>query len=289
MKNILIIGYGKWGKKIFNYFNKINFFDNIYIKRLRKNYIYCKKKNKLIKINRNIESKNIDFVHICSPAKTHYSLYNKFKKIKNLSVEKPLFDKKKYYNFFKNKHSIKVNYIDLYNPITKLFFSNLKFNETQRIYLNYSSRKIFFKKQIDFLNDWLDHPLSILLQMPKIDKIEQVESAIKLHGKKKFNYFFSRFKIKKVLIDISINRTLKKKREFIILNNSKKKIRYDLLKNQIFLNNKLSKIIKHSSLDNFFFKSNDRNTNVKYKTIQFHKKIFTLKEDLINIIKKNEL
>tara|TARA_X000000950_G_scaffold238620_1_gene290772 strand:+ start:112 stop:969 length:858 start_codon:yes stop_codon:yes gene_type:complete len=285
MKNLLIIGYGKWGKKIFNYFNSTNFFNNIYIKRLTKNYTYCKKKKKLIEIDGNVVPKNIDFVHICSPTKTHYSLFKKFKKAKNLSVEKPLFDKENQYSFFKDQDSIKVNYIDLYNPITNFFFSDLKFNETQKIYLNYSNRENFFKKQIDFLNDWLDHPLSILLQMPRIDKIEKVESAIKLNRKKKFNYIFVRLKIKKTFIDISINKTLKKKREFIVLKKNKN-IKYDLLKNKILINNKLNTKFNYSAFDNFFFKTNHLKTNIKFKKIKFHKKIFKFKKDLINLINR---
>ena len=285
MKNLLIIGYGKWGKKIFNYFLKTNYFNNIYIKRLNKNYIYCKKRKKLIKINDNAIPKNIDIAHICSPVKTHYLLYKKFKKIKNLSIEKPLFDKKKQYNFFKKQHFIKVNYIDLYNPITKHFFSNLNFKENQKIFLNYSSKENFFEKQVDFLNDWLDHPLSVLLQMPKVDRFEQVDSIIKRQSKTKYNYFFMRLKIKKTLVDISINKTLRKKREFIILKNSKK-IKYNLLKNQIFINNKLNTTFNYSAFDNFFFKSKNFKTNIKFKEMKFHKKIFELKRDIINIIKK---
>jgi len=285
MNNLLIIGYGKWGKKVFNYFNNIKFFNNIYIKRLTKNYTYCRKKNKLIEIDGNVVPKNIDFVHICSPAKTHYSLYKKFKKAKNLSIEKPLFDKKNQYSLFKDQDLIKVNYIDLYNPVTNYFFSDLKFNETQKIYINYSNRENFFKKQIDFLNDWLDHPLSILLQMPRIDKIEKIESAIKLNHKKKFNYFFIRLKIKKALVDISINRTLKKKREFIVLKKNKK-IKYDLLKNKILTDNKLSTKFNYSAFDNFFFKTNHLKANIKFKKIKFHKKIFKFKKDLINLINR---
>ena len=285
MKNLLIIGHGKWGKKIFSFLKKKNFFNEIYIKTSNKIRVFNKKKNKLIQINNNAISPYINFVHICSPLKTHYSIYKKYKKIKNLSIEKPLFDKKKQYNFFKDQHSIKVNYIDLYNPITNFFFSNLEFNETQRIYLNYSSRENFFKKQIDFLNDWLDHPLSILLQMPSIDKIEYIESTIKLDSKKKYNYIFFRLKIKKTLIDISINKTLKKKREFIVLKNNKK-IKYDLLKNQIFINNKLNINFNYSTFDNFFFKSKNKKTDAKYQKMKFHKKIFKFKKDLINLIKR---
>ncbi len=196
-----------------------------------------------------------------------------------------MFDKENQYSFFKDQDSIKVNYIDLYNPITNFFFSDLKFNETQKIYLNYSNRENFFKKQIDFLNDWLDHPLSILLQMPRIDKIEKVESAIKLNRKKKFNYIFVRLKIKKTFIDISINKTLKKKREFIVLKKNKN-IKYDLLKNKILINNKLNTKFNYSAFDNFFFKTNHLKTNIKFKKIKFHKKIFKFKKDLINLINR---
>tara|TARA_X000000950_G_C13741808_1_gene588814 strand:+ start:112 stop:1008 length:897 start_codon:yes stop_codon:yes gene_type:complete len=287
MKNLLIIGYGKWGKKIFNFLKKKNLFNTIYIKQTNKTYVYNNKKNQLNKINNNYLPKNINFVHICSQVETHYSLYKKYKKIKYLSIEKPLFNKWSQYNTFNDQYSINVNYVDLYNPVIENFFKNLKFSQTKQIYLNYSARNNFYKKQIDFLNDWLDHPLSILLQMQKIDKIEEFNSEIKVLNNKKFNYFFIKLRIEKLLINISINNTINKKREFIILKKNKK-IKYDLLKNRIFINNKLKKEFKYSSFEIFFSNLGISKKNIKFKKIKFHKKIFKFKSKLINLVKKGE-
>ena len=87
MKSILIIGYGKWARKILYFVKKNNLFKDIYIKTRNQNYIVIN--NHLKKINNLPKYKNIDLVHVCSPVSTHYKYLKIFSGHKNLIIEKP--------------------------------------------------------------------------------------------------------------------------------------------------------------------------------------------------------
>ena len=78
MKYHLIIGFGKWSKKIINFLEKKkNLFKKIYVK-LRKSYFDFGKNIKLSEKEFNKIYDKIETLHICSPAKTHFRFLKKY-------------------------------------------------------------------------------------------------------------------------------------------------------------------------------------------------------------------
>ena len=201
---------------------------------------------------------------------------------KNIIVEKPFINSQKELQNInkiikKNKKKILVNYTDLFNPffsrIKKIFNNNLN----NKIYLNviYSKHDKKFKKKYQCINEWLDHPLSIILELfksfPKF-KIISFKSVCKNKILKE------ELKVQYKLKNISIS--------FLITNMSKKKriVSIKTLKKNYFFNLN-SRIIKNdkSSFYNLYKNLNKVNKFENLFDSSFHKKIF---KEKLKIIKK---
>tara|TARA_B110000503_G_scaffold138729_1_gene225489 strand:- start:14 stop:868 length:855 start_codon:yes stop_codon:yes gene_type:complete len=278
MKNLLIIGYGKWGAKVLKVLTRSNYFNQIYIKTRKDIFKYCNLKKILFKIKLKELPKKFDNIHICVPTIYHYKVYKNFSKNRNISIEKPLFNYLYEYNKFEKKNiKVKVNYIDLYNPILKKFFNILDLKKTKKIKFVYSSRDNFYSNQIFFLNEWLDHPLSIILQISDSLQNIKVESNKIERKNKKFNFFKLSMNLNKIEIEVKINTKNKKTREILLYDYKKNKVIFDLIKNKISKNNKTIFSSKINSLENFFiYGKNIKNKN-KIQSVSFHKKIFLIK------------
>ena len=110
---------------------------------------------------------------------SHFKYLKKFKHLKKVIVEKPIVKKKTELNLIKKiykKRYLIVNYIDTFNPIINKANSLLKKNKFNKIVLNYSKKENFYKKKYDFANEWLDHPLSLILLFFKIWKIRNYKT-----------------------------------------------------------------------------------------------------------------
>jgi len=272
MKSILIIGYGKWGTKILRLLSGSKYFNQIYIKTRKNIFKYCYIKKILFKIKLKELPKKFGNIHICVPTAYHYKIYKNYYKNRNVSIEKPLFNYFHEYNKFKNKNiKIKVNYIDLYNPILKNFFNILDQKKIKKIKFNYSSRNFFF------LNEWLDHPLSIILQISDNLKNIKVEKNIKERKNKKLNFFKLSMNLNLIKAEVKINTKTKKTREILLYDHKKNKIIFDLIKNKIFRNNKTIFSSKINALENFFIYETNIKNKKKIQSMAFHKKIFLIK------------
>ena len=284
MKNLLIIGYGKWGKKIIKNLINTKIYNDIFIKTRNAYYKYdfkLKNKKKLIE---NLKKK-YDRVHICVPTDQHYSVLKKYLNIKNLSIEKPLFDDLKYFKKI-NKRFIKVNYIDFYNPITKFIFKYIKEKKVVSIHLNYCGKN-YFKNQYFFLDEWLDHPLSLLLSIYGKIQIKKIKIS-KINKIKKINIFEALLKYNNLNIKISLKSNLAKKRLVILTTETNDEIILDYLKNKIFFNKRLLYKSNITSIENFFeFRKNTTIKQKKTESISFHKKIYEFKKKMILKVKKN--
>ena len=165
MKSILIIGYGKWAKKILNVIKKSKLFDKIYITSRRNSFIFKKNFKRTIKILPRYNK--IDILHVCSPITTHYKYLKKFLNHKCLIVEKPFLKSlnemvKIHKKINKKNCRVIVNYIDLYNPIVNILKNKLK-NKYSTVIFEYSDPKVYFKKKYLCIEDWIEHPLSLIL------------------------------------------------------------------------------------------------------------------------------
>ena len=284
MKSILIIGYGKWARKILYFVKKNNLFKDIYIKTGSQNYIVIN--NHLKKINNLPKYKNIDLVHVCSPVSTHYKYLKIFSDHKNLIIEKPFL---KNYNQFllikkiiPNKKYIVVNYIDLYNPLINFLQKKIK-SKCSKIIIEYSNTSSLFKKRYLCTEDWLEHPLSIILFLfKKFTKYKILKKTLlkiknKYLEKVEIEYIF-----KKIKIIIRINLVNKKTRKIYFFNKEKLKFYADLKSNKIISNKKT--IIDKSNVNNLFnvYHSTIRKNNNFFQSEVFYKKIL---KERISIIK----
>lgn len=277
MKNLLIIGYGKWGKKIIKNLINTKIYNDIFIKTRNSYYKYDFKLNNKKKFLEN-PKKKYDRVHICVPTDQHYSVLKKYLNIKNLSIEKPLFNDLKYFKKI-NKKFIKVNYIDLYNPITKFIIKYIKEKKVVSINLNYCS-KYYFKNQYFFLDEWLDHPLSLLLSAYNSIQLKKIKIS-KINKIEKKNIFEALLEYKDLNIKITIKSNSAKKRLVTLTTKTKDKITCDFLRNKIFINKKLIYETNTSPIENFFTLRNGNKQKKQIESLIFHKKIFQFKKKML--------
>lgn len=277
MKNLLIIGYGRWGKKILKNLINTKIYSDIFIKTKNAYYKYDFKLNNKKKFLEN-PRKKFDRVHICVRTDQHYSILKKYLNIKNLSIEKPLFNDLKYFKKI-NKRFIKVNYIDLYNPITRFIFKHIKEKKVISINLDYCG-KYYFKNQYSFLAEWLDHPLSLLFSAFGPIQLKKIKIS-KINKIRKINIFKALLKNKDIDIKISIKSNLVKKRLVTLTTERKDKITYDFLRNKIFINKKLIYKTNTSSIENFFTSRNDNKQKKQIESLIFHKRIFQFKKKML--------
>ena len=281
----IIIGYGNWAKKIIKFLKRNNFFSRIIVVTRKKQFFILPKYKKIDRKDLSNIFLKAKSVHICSNNQSHFSYIKKFIFLnKNIIVEKPLINSQKEHQNInkiikKNKKKILVNYTDLFNPffpiIKKIFNSNLK----NKIHLNiiYSKYDKKFKKKYQCINEWLDHPLSIILELFKfIPKFKIINFQSSYKNKITNEEMEVRYRSKNIIINFVITNMSKKKRILSIKT---------LKKNYFFdLNNRSIKNDK-SSFYNLYKNLNKNNIPKNLFDLSFHKKIFKEKLKIIKQLK----
>lgn len=271
--NHLIIGNGRWGKKIFKYLIKKKFYKKIYVKDSKNFYLlypYYRILN-FKYLNRYISKK--DTTHICIPKNLQIKYFQKIKT--NMILEKPIVSankqsefKKFVHIFTKKKEMTLVNYIDLFNnKITKIKKKELKNN---MLFLYYKKNEKY-KDLNEFLDDWLDHPLSIVLYLFK--KFSKFKIDLKTFNRKTFECeFILNYKVDNSIIKILIsNHTKQNIRSFKLINN----------KNKILIDFK-----KINSFKNLYLSLLKNKNNLLHQKLIFHKKIYYEKIKILSQSKK---
>ena len=208
MKKVCLIGYGKWGQKIYKKTNKI--FDYKYVLRkknfLKKKYLY-----------------NVDWVIVASPNKTHFKIVKKcLLNKKNVFCEKPLAlnlkDTKILYKLaMKNKVDLVVSDFSDYKKnipfLKKNFFKRTKFSPLDR------NKKY---KRDDLLFRFAYHDFGLIYNLVKNQKI----ISIKIHECVK-NLFFS-ITFKNISFTFLYDTNVKKK--LYLINNKSLYQKEDIIK-----------------------------------------------------------
>lgn len=272
----IIIGYGDWGRKIANFLVNQKLFKKIYIKNSSNFFeIYPKYKVLNKKLFRKV-LKKIDSAHICSPVKTHLKYY-KILHTKKVILEKPIVSSRSQFKNFKDiykKKKIKtlVNYTDLFNKKVIKLKKIINQNNNTNIRLVYVKKKKKYYNKLDFFNDWLDHPLSIVLFL--LGNFRKFKIFFKLKKTKKKYYegeLNINFNFKKTFINILISNIRKNEERNIYVKTKKSNFRINLKKNNSFKNIYNELLTKKKSL--------------LFQNLKFHEKIFLKKEKIINKIK----
>ena len=279
----IIIGYGNWAKKIIKFLKRNNFFSRIIVVTRKKQFFILPKYKKIDRKDLNNIFLKAKSVHICSNNQSHFLYIKKFVNLnKDIIVEKPFINsQKELQNINKiikrNNKKILVNYTDLYNSffpkIKKIFYNNLN----NKIYLNviYSKQDKKFKKKYQCVNEWLDHPLSIILELLKSFPKFKIISFKSVYRNKIINEELEvQYKLKNILISFLITNMNKKKR-MLSIKTLKKNYFFDL-NDRLIKNNK-------SSFYNLYKNLNKINKSKNLFDLSFHKKIF---KEKLKIIKK---
>ena len=231
--NVALIGFGRFGKKYFKAIKKN--------KRLSLKVIFRKKifsKNKYHKLSlKNIKSNKIKAAIVCTPVKTHFEVSKLF--IKNripIILEKPAANNikqiKKLIDLTKKyKSSVIVNHSDLFNQNLNLFISKIKLiGKINYFSCNFGKlSKIYTDK--DFLphNDWLPHPLAIIIKLfKKINNVKILSNNIKIQKKIIYQSMEIILKCKEnIRGKIIFSNKLRSKKRVITLYGKKGLINYD--------------------------------------------------------------
>ena len=259
VKKILIIGFGKVGKRYFSLLKNIKDIE----------IIVCKKSvinSKNVKVIYNLKNtKEISGVIIASPLNTHFR-YAKFFLDKKIPVllEKPVCKSfsqaEKLKNLsLKNKISLIINYSDLFDVklMQLIKLTSNEFNRIKEFSMSYGNNrnKYYFKKNITPSADWLPHPVSLIAKIcEKVDNYFILDYKYKIN---KNNLFFEKFKIRFI-----------KKNNDIILNFSnfpKTNMRNLYLRTQ----NKEINFDAYNYKNNYFVKGANKKRYIKNKISSF--------------------
>ena len=279
MKSILIIGNGKWANKILDFVAKSKIYNLIYIKARNESFIF--QNNKKLKIKNLPDYKKINTIHVCSPIKSHYKYVKKFLGHKNLIIEKPFlknFDQfqkiKKRSNLIKNTRVV-VNYIDLYNPLIKIIKKECG-KQFDKIIFEYSDPKTFFKKKYLCIEDWLEHPLSLILFLfKKFAKFKIVKKLLISKNDKYLEKVKIEFLYKKKIIIIDINLKVDKKRKIHFYKKEK------LISSINLRNTKMKNNIDKNNLF-YLYRSLSLKKKLRHQSLNFYEKILVQRINIVN-------
>jgi hypothetical protein len=252
--NIALIGYGKWGKKIYKNLKRITSINlNVY----KKNNEIQKKNFQILRKIKDLDLNNLDGVICATNSKTHEKI--SVFCIRNntpVFIEKPI---SKNFNFFKNsmvrskkKGLLIVNYIYLKFLIYKNFFPSVK--KTKKMVLIFGSSN--GKKDFRIIKwEWLTHIFAIVIfffgnNMNKINvkrRFNNFSLTFKISKIKFYCFFGDRF-IKKTRFLKVITKNKKKNEKFKFNNNFKSSLSPLNLVLKDFLN-KIKKKIVYSDID----------------------------------------
>jgi hypothetical protein len=286
MKSILIIGKGKWASKIISHIKKKKLFEKIYIK-TRKKLFSTQKKIKILP-----KYKKINIVHICSPLPTHYKYVKKFCYHKKLIIEKPFLKNLREFskiekNFLFIKNTYIVNYIDLYNPLINYIKEKIKKNITKIIF-EYSNPNFYYKKKFSCIEDWLEHPLSVILFLfRKFESFKILKKKFIRNKRKYLEKIEIHSNYRNILVIIRINLNDKITRKISFFKNNKLNFYVDLKNNKIMKENNV--IVYKSQNDSLscLYKSAIIEKRTFYQSLSFYKKILIQRINIMDTFKYN--
>jgi len=243
MKNLAVIGIGKWGKNLIRDLEKFANIKTCSSNGDKKNIEWIKThypKIKHIKNTKQIfQDKEIDAVIISTPIKTHYNLVKEsLLSGKHVFVEKPiasnLIQTNELIKIAKQKNCILfVGHIFLQNEIFKKIIQINKNENIQHINFEWNKFGTFDE---DIFSNLLSHDLSILLSLFKNPTKIQLHDNIGFISKSDF--INMSFHFKKIYATVMINRFSNYKKKIITIKTNKNSYIWD--DNQLFKQNKKS-------------------------------------------------
>lgn len=222
MINIAIVGYGKWGKKLYNYFiGKEEFF----VKRIYNRTFMDVDKREILtnKLEDIIYDKTLNIVFISTSVNSHFLLVEKLIPYHNLIVEKPTFER---FSDFKKinielQGKLFTNYIFYYSQGINFIKEKIDLNLDGpfEITFNISQQNI---NDDNVLNNLFCHVISLVIKFGLYDQLNSIlENTNESFDKKDYISIFSHDKFKNSINLISDQRIGVNKKRYIYYKNSK--------------------------------------------------------------------
>ena len=211
MKQIAIVGMGRWGKNLVRDFSRVSKVKICVTTGNKKNMMWLRKNypsiNFATDINQILNDSDIDAVVIATPIKSHFTIAKQsLEAKKNVFVEKPLTKTvekaKKLVDIAKrNKLCLFVGHVFLYNEI---FGKIKKIHENESIrYANFEWKKLGTFDE-DIFENLLSHDLSLNLElfgMPKKIQMKSKYSFLTPVDRFSLELFFSKTRRSEITID----------------------------------------------------------------------------------------
>lgn len=228
MKNIAVIGLGKWGRNLLREFSNLTHVSICCTMGNRKNVVWLKQNYPLIHHTKNfdeiIHNKKIDAVVIATPINKHFILASKALNAgKHVFVEKTISEKisnaEKLIEVARKKNlTLFVGHIFLYHPVLKKMKTLVKKDPIKHIRLSWNKFGSFKENMI---YDLLSHEISIIQDLiGKPKKISILEKKGILTNLDIITLKLIFKKNKQCIIDINRCSTFKKKYISIITKNN---------------------------------------------------------------------
>jgi len=211
MKQVAIVGMGRWGKNLVRDFSKLSKVKTCVTTGNRKNIMWLRKNypkiNLTTDINQVLNDSDIDAVVIATPIKSHFTIARKsLESKKHVFVEKPLTktvgQAEKLIDIAKsNKLCLFVGHVFLYNEIFKKI-KTIHQNESIK-YANFEWKKLGTFDE-DIFENLLSHDLSLNLElfgMPKKIKLNSKYSFLTPVDRFSLELFFSKSRRSEITID----------------------------------------------------------------------------------------
>tara|TARA_B100000029_G_scaffold471225_1_gene510713 strand:+ start:369 stop:1253 length:885 start_codon:yes stop_codon:yes gene_type:complete len=290
MKNLAVIGIGKWGKNLIRELDK---FANVKIcssNGNKKNINWIKTHYPKIRHVKNTEQifldKEIDAIIISTPINTHYNLVKKsLLSKKHVFVEKPIACTMIQTNELikiakQNKCILFVGHIFLHNEIFKKLIQIKKNENIQNITFQWNKFGTFDE---DIFLNLLSHDLSILLSLFKTPTKIQLHDNVSFLSKS--DLINLSFHFRKIHATVMINRFSNYKKKIIIIKTNRNSYIWD--DNQLFKQNKKSnepKLLYKSKLSPL--ENECKNFIKSLSTPEITYESANLGKDVIQVIKK---
>ena len=211
MKQIAIVGMGRWGKNLIRDFSKLSKVKTCVTTGNKKNIVWLQQNYPSIDfttdINQVLNDSDIDAVVIATPIKSHFTIAKKsLESKKHVFVEKPLTKtvgqaEKLVYIAKKNKLCLFVGHLFLYNEIFKKI---KKIHENESIiYANFEWKKLGTFDE-DIFENLLSHDLALNLElfgMPKKIQMKSKYSFLTPIDRFSLELFFNKTRRSEITID----------------------------------------------------------------------------------------
>lgn len=272
MINIAIIGFGRWGEKLYDYFIGK---EDISVKWIyNRTFVNIGRKEAFtVNLEDIINDNFLDIVFISTSVNSHYDLVVKLISYQNLIVEKPTFQSFSDFNKInKDLHEkIFTNYIFYYSKGINFFQEkiDLSADGPYEIVVNITQQN---GNNDNVLNNLFCHVVSIVIKFGLYEELNSILSNININlDKDNHISIFTHNKNNKSITLISDSRTGVNKRRYIYIKDKKSTYYFDFKSDESFVYTNYDKQIPNNQSVQFFSEKDNLITMINASLDKTHR------------------